>query len=137
MHRQAMTHLLTRRCQDHLARREVSTVATRSNLTLQTVDSACRNVSSKCISSESRRKHGELICLKSRRGIERQFRRRKKAGWASIDSSWSNFVERRSTTLGTPVWQPLMSIGAPRILSSSRSVTVTPRRADWIAIMIF
>ena len=73
--------------------------------------------------------------LKKRRGIERQFRRRKKAGWSSIDSSLLDIVERRSTALGTPVPQPLMSIGAPRMRRSSRSVTVTPGRADSVANM--
>ena len=58
---------------------------------------------------------------------------RKKAGWASKYSSRPNIVERRSTALGTPVRQPLMSIVASRMLGPSRSVTLTPGRADSIA----
>ena len=60
---------------------------------------------------------------------------RKKAGWASIDSSQQDIAERRTTSLSTPVQQPLMPIRAPRMHRSSRLVTVTPGRADWIATM--
>ena len=89
----------------------------------------------RCVSSECSRMHVELPSLKSRRGIERYFRRRKKAGWASIDTSRLGIAERRSTTLGTTVRQPLTSVGAPRLPRSSRALTVTPGRADSFANM--
>ena len=53
----------------------------------------------------------------------------------SFGISRLGIAERRSTALGTPVQQPLMLIGAPRMSRSSRSVTDTLGRADLIANM--
>ena len=46
-----------------------------------------------------------------------------------IDSSLLDIVNRRSTALSTPVRQPLMSIGAPRMLRSSLSGHCNSRKS--------
>ena len=69
MHRLAMIHLLSKGDQDHLERRNVDCChPISSKLTLQTMEAACRKVSSNCVSSAC---SGELLSLSvSKKKIE-------------------------------------------------------------------
>ena len=57
----------------------------------------------------------------------------RKQGGRQFNSSLLDIVERCTTAVSTPVRQLLMSIGAHRMLRSSRSINVTSGRADSIA----
>ena len=112
MHRLAVTHLLPRRGQKHINRREVLTVSTQKCRNWRwrpwkpLAAMSGRTVSYDCI---------EFLSLKRTRGIERQFRRRMKAEWASIYSSRTDIVQRCSTFWKNPQRQQMMSIRYPRM----------------------